>query len=543
MRNLQFHLRLFRSNTQPRLLLQRSSKWSLNGSSRLCQKAAYASVSTAPTFQSMNGILEPPLLNAIAAMKYVHMTEVQHKVLTDMGDIKSDALVQAKTGTGKTIAFLLPALQNLLTGPKLPHGQVGILIISPTRELAVQIAEECDRLTASLPTHVDCHTAFGGTAKAASLKRFMKGNPAVLVATPGRLLDYLSDPSVRKKFTGIRTVILDEADTMLESGHLVSVRNILKQIPPKSEGWQGLCFSATLPSRVRDVVHHILAPGYKHISTIDENEPPTTANVPQHSIIIPDIKDTFNFIQAFLQTEYEAAPDNFKAIVFSSTANSTRLLHDLFIDIIPGMPVYQMQSRMNQSQRSKATEGFKVTKKGILFASDVVGRGMDFPNVGLVAQIGLPSSGEQYIHRVGRTARAGNSGRATILLTKPESFFLEQNKALPITPHPESAAIDKKAREVAPQISRQLQNVDDAVKGKAYAAWFGFNRPLLFKKDKIALVKEGNAFSEAMGNEVPPAISAKAIGMMGLKGVPGIRIDPTRPQRARNDQSGGRWQR
>lgn len=220
-----------------------------------------------------------------------------------MGNVKKDALVQAKTGTGKTIAFLLPALQNLLTGPKLPFGQVGILIISPTRELATQIAKECDRLTSSLPTRLDCHTAFGGTAKASRLGKFMNGNPAVLVATPGRLDDYLSDPNVRRKFENVRTVILDEADTMLEAGFLVSVKKILKQIPPKSQGWQGLCFSATLPSKIKDVVHHILAPGYTHITTIDRNEPPTTARVPQHSIIIPDIRDTFSLVQAFLQTE------------------------------------------------------------------------------------------------------------------------------------------------------------------------------------------------------------------------------------------------
>ncbi|TID14621.1 DEAD-domain-containing protein [Venturia nashicola] len=480
----------------------------------------------------MAGKLQPPLLKALAAMKYEHMTEVQHKVLKDMGNIKSDALVQAKTGTGKTIAFLLPALQNLLTAPQLPDGQVGILIISPTRELAVQIAKECDQLTASLSPPVDCHTAFGGTAKLTRLAKFMKGKPAVLVATPGRLVDYLSDPDVAKKFEDVRTVILDEADTMLEAGHLISVQKILKQIPPKSKGWQGLCFSATLPSKVKDVVHHILAPGYKHISTIDKNEPPTTSNVPQHSIIIPDIRDTFSVIHAFLQSEYEAAPADFKAIVFSSTANKTRLLYDLYLDIIPQMPVYQMQSRMSQGQRTRTTDEFKKTKKGILFASDVVGRGMDFPNVGLVAQVGLPSSSEQYIHRVGRTARAGNSGRATILLTKCESLFLAQNRQLPITPHPESAAIHNNAQAVAPQLLRKLQNIDYATKSKAYMAWLGFNATKLFKGDKIALVNEANAFSEGMGYEVPPELSPKAAGMMGLKGIPGVRVEGKRSQRA-----------
>jgi ATP-dependent RNA helicase MSS116 len=150
---------------------------------------------------------------------------------------------------------------------------------------------------------------------------------------------------------------------------------------------------------------------------------------------------------------------------------------------------------------------------------------MDFPNVGLVAQIGLPSSSDQYIHRVGRTARAGNSGRATILLTEAESFFLNQNKALPITAHPESTSIHIQAKAIAPQLSRQLKSVDDAVKGRAYTAWLGFNAPQLFRNDKAALVREANAFSEAMGNKYPPGLSKKAVGYMGLKGVPGIRLE------------------
>lgn len=150
---------------------------------------------------------------------------------------------------------------------------------------------------------------------------------------------------------------------------------------------------------------------------------------------------------------------------------------------------------------------------------------MDFPNVGLVAQIGLPSSSDQYIHRVGRTARAGNSGRATILLTETESFFLHRNKDLPIKAHPESASIHAEAKAIAPQLSQQLKTIDKDVKSKAYTAWLGFNAPLLFKHDKAALVKEANAFSEAMGNRHPPGISKKAAGYMGLKGVPGIRIE------------------
>lgn len=117
------------------------------------------------------------------------MTPVQHKVLTELPSYSSDCLVQAKTGTGKTIAFLLPALHALLEKSTVPKGQVGILVISPTRELALQIAKECDGITASFSKPIECHTAFGGTARARNLSKFLNGNPTVLIATPGRLND------------------------------------------------------------------------------------------------------------------------------------------------------------------------------------------------------------------------------------------------------------------------------------------------------------------------------------------------------------------
>lgn len=128
-----------------------------------------------------------------------------------------DSLVQAKTGTGKTTAFLLPAIQSLLQKSP-PHGEVSILVLSPTRELALQIAAEATRLVSKMRRPVEVHTAFGGTQRATNLNKFMKGDPKILVATPGRLNDYLSELPTRRKFMSLQTLILDEADAMLEAG-------------------------------------------------------------------------------------------------------------------------------------------------------------------------------------------------------------------------------------------------------------------------------------------------------------------------------------
>lgn len=232
-----------------------------------------------------------------------YMTPVQHKVLTELPSMSSDCLVQAKTGTGKTIAFLLPAIQSILHGKPPPVGQVAILILCPTRELVLQIAKECDQVTCCLPASLECHTAFGGTGRASNLNKFMKGNPTVLVATPGRLNDYLSEEPVRQKFDNMKTLILDEADRMLDQGFLPAIKQILRQLPPKNDGWQGMCFSATMPESINDVMKHVMYPGYTQLSTVDESEVPTIERVPQYSVVLPDINLIFCALYELIKHE------------------------------------------------------------------------------------------------------------------------------------------------------------------------------------------------------------------------------------------------
>lgn len=457
------------------------------------------------------------------------MTPVQQKVLTELPSNSSDCLVQAKTGTGKTIAFLLPALQNLLLGKKpLPSGQVGILILSPTRELAIQIAKECDRLTAKLPRPIQCHTAFGGTARATHLNKFINGNPTVLVATPGRLNDYLGDEEVQTRFTDLRTLILDEADRMLDAGFLPDIKRILRSLPEKKRGWQGMCFSATIPPAMKDVFNIVLSKNYTHLSTVDDNETPTIESVPQYSVVTPGVKETLVSLFALLKQESATTQTDFKVIIFGTTANGVGLLHATFSrlarSIRPDLQVFQLQSRLSQTVRTRTTEDFKVASSGLMFASDVIGRGLDFPNVGLVIQVGLPMNSEQYIHRVGRTARAGQDGRAVILLTTAESYFVHVNKMLPIQPYPTDIAA------VAPNFSTEveaaLDTVDEVTKAKAYQAFLGFNKAFMknLRTSTAGLVAMANEFAEAMQCPEQPMIDKRVVGKMGLKGVPGLRV-------------------
>ncbi|KAF9889454.1 hypothetical protein FE257_007356 [Aspergillus nanangensis] len=494
----------------------------------------------AQPYATMAGKLDSKLLQALNVMEFTHMTPVQHRVLSELPNWRSDCLVQAKTGTGKTLAFLLPALHCLVQGIAAPpRGQVAILIITPTRELAQQIAKSCDQLTSQLAKSVECHIAVGGTARASAHSRFMRGAPSVLVATPGRLKDYLSEAPTAQKLANIQTLVLDEADTMLESGFLADVKQILKLIPPKSTGWQGMCFSATVPPKVKDVVSVVLKPGYSNISTIEKNEAPTHERVPQYHVLMPSVGDTFTTLASLLQLEIK---NNSKIIVFGVTANLVALFARAFSQGLTPLKVFEIHSRLNQNTRTRTTNQFKEADAGILFASDVIGRGMDFPNVDLVIQVGLPSNGEQYVHRVGRTARAGNDGRAIILLTEGESFFMKVNRHLPIQPHPQTDVINGGASLCASNVARAMHNVDEETKQRAYSSFIGFfaGSGLLkqLRLDKPGLVQLANELAvEAMECPEPPPMDKKVVGKMGLKGVPGFNYATG------NDLNGGGYAR
>ncbi|KAJ4400335.1 hypothetical protein N0V91_008794 [Didymella pomorum] len=482
----------------------------------------------AKRFSEMKGTLDEALLNSLGKMGFEFMSPVQQKVLTELPSITSDCIVQAKTGTGKTVAFLLPAIQNLLAGNAPPRGKVGILIICPTRELALQIAKEANGVTACLPRRMETHTAFGGTSRASNLKAFLNGNPTILVATPGRLDDILGEEEVRERFTHVKTVVLDEADQMLDAGFAPAVKKILRRIPPKNDGWQGMCFSATMNPDVMDVAKCVLFPGYSTLSTVDPNEVPTHERVPQFYITVPSVTQTFAALLALIEEEYNKNPTDFKVIVFGTTANGVGLFYDLYKNALPQFKLFELHSRMSQPARTKTTQQFKDATSGILVASDVVGRGMDFPNVGLVVQVGLPSSTEQYVHRVGRTARAGKDGRTVIILSEQESFFPKINKTLPLNPYP--VDIVSKVPQHQRNVDRAFTNVEEEAKAKAYQAFLGYNKTFL-KKLKLSpaeLVRLANDYAKAMGCPEPPLIEKSTIGKMGLKGVPGLRIGSRR---------------
>ncbi|KAK4142427.1 uncharacterized protein C8A04DRAFT_38239 [Dichotomopilus funicola] len=480
-------------------------------------------------YADLEGRLQPQLLQALSNHNFVNMTPVQEKVLS-LPSFTQDCLVQAKTGTGKTLAFLLPALQNLLSAPDLDRSSVGLLVMAPTRELAQQIKDECDKLTSACSPPVECHLAVGGANKAPQLKRFLNGKPTVLVATPGRLNDYLRDDAPREKLSKIRAVVLDEADRMLDAGFAPDLRRILEQIPPKkTAGWQGMCFSATIPPEIKKMLPMVLRDDHVHLSTIDKDEVPTIDTVPQTVYPVDSVDDILPTLHSVLAC---ACADNreLKAVIFSPTARHAALLYHIFGHTggaaPPRLPVFQMQSRMSQTQRTRTVKEFKETESGLLFASDVVGRGMDFPDIDLVVQVGVPSEKEQYVHRVGRTGRAGKSGEAVMVLAPEEMWFIRSNPQFPIKndgpfTHPSAANWPS-----ATKIASALEKVPEEPKIQAYVGNLGFIKSMMkrYRLDPAGVVELGNRFATSFGLSEIPGLNPMTIGNMGLKGVPGLVV-------------------
>ncbi|KAL8685444.1 MAG: hypothetical protein Q9218_007757 [Villophora microphyllina] len=491
--------------------------------------------SGATPYSSITDKLDPSLLRSLQEMGMVYMTPVQSKVM-EMTSLRSDCLVRSKTGTGKTIAFLLPALQNLLQrSPK--KGQIAILVLSPTRELALQIAAEAERLVKNVSIQgkqVEVHTAFGGTARASSLTKLKRGDPKILVATPGRLNDILEEPDVKARLSAMQTLIIDEADAMLEAGFLPDVKRILSSLPAKAGGnWQGMCFSATVPPKIKDVLSHVLKPGYTEISTLDESEPPTINGVPQFSVIIPKPENIFTALLSLITNEIvHFTKDNAKIIVFGTTANLVAMYADLYRSLLP-LEVFELHSRLNQNNRTRTANAFKEATSGIMFATDVIGRGMDFPDVSLVIQAGPPANTDAYTHRVGRTARAGKSGRAIIMLAEAETFYLKVNRQFPIEPYPASAQVlgDHAS---AKTVEQAMDKIDEETKKKAYQAYLGFMKPFesKMKIDSVELVKMANNFAmRGMGCPEPPGLEKKTVGFVKLVTPEGIRYAQPKPDK------------
>lgn len=343
-----------------------------------------------------------------------------------------DLLARAKTGTGKTLAFLIPSIERVvrlgLAGP----GQCGLLILSPTRELTAQTAHEAKVLTSHFaPTlGLGVQVMIGGTnVKSETTTLVSRGSAAIMIATPGRLEAHLADTSgFRGRFGALRMLVFDEADQLLDMGFKPTIDKILRAIPPPASR-QTLLFSATVPSTIKQIAAYALRPGdaQRHIDCVGTEHDATADALDQYYVVceLPQLLPTM-----FALLSAQAAQPNAKVIVFFVTARMTQFFAELCNDA--GLAVLEIHSRKSQAQREKTSKQFRDAQSAILFSSDVSARGLDYPDVTFVLQVGCASSREQYVHRTGRSARAGKTGTGLLLLCDFETFFLNELSALPV---------------------------------------------------------------------------------------------------------------
>ncbi|KAJ4270008.1 hypothetical protein NW762_001681 [Fusarium torreyae] len=512
-------------------------------------------------FAELEGI-NANLLNAILKdMSYDTMTPVQAKTIKPA--LKgTDIVAQAKTGTGKTIAFLLPLLQRMIEedtslankGARRAARSDDIrgIVLSPTRELAEQIADEARRLVKHTGLVVQC--AVGGTDKRGMLNQTRRQGCHLLVATPGRLNDLLSDPTSGIGAPNLAALVLDEADRMLDVGFERELNEIIRALPrPEEKTRQTMLVSATIPDSVIRLARSMVrANDFEFVQTIPENESLTHDKVPQHIVPITGWTNAFPTLFELIDRENAKARENpeglpFKAIVYFNTTSLVELGGELAYqrranarnNNEPFINSYVMQSKLSQNQRQKAADMFRQTRSGVLFSSDVTARGMDFPNVTHVIQVDTPRDRESYIHRLGRTGRQNKEGQGWLII--PHASISAARKlltGLPIKQNSEleSAETNVEGGETTPshESTKALFGaIPRRMLSTAYSSMFGV------ATDKIDLAEDVNKWTRlGWGWDAPPFVSPVWVNKMGLGKARGMNVQDRQSRDDQRSESG-----
>ncbi|MBB3948948.1 DEAD/DEAH box helicase [Aureimonas jatrophae] len=362
---------------------------------------------TQNTFQALG--LADVLLSALSAMDISIPTPIQAQAIKPVMTGR-DVLGIAQTGTGKTAAFSLPIIHQLLETPARPKsGSARVLVLAPTRELALQIAENVKGFTAGTP--IRHMTVFGGVSIRPQIETAKRGVD-IVIATPGRLLDLIEQRALT--LADIQHLVLDEADRMLDMGFIRDINRIVKMVPEKR---QSLLFSATMPQNIASLAAKILKDPVRVEVT---PEVVTVEKIDQSVFLVPQKAKKHWLIKHL--------PGFDKTVVFTRTKHgANRLAEDLGKAGIEALAIHGNKS---QGARQKALGEFHSGKLRVLVATDIVARGIHVDDITHVVNFDLPEEPESYVHRIGRTARAGKSGVAMTLCDPSEKPKLRQVEKL-----------------------------------------------------------------------------------------------------------------
>ena len=356
------------------------------------------------SFTELN--LSAPILKAVAEEGYTTPTPVQAQAIPYILEGR-DMLAGAQTGTGKTAGFTLPTLELLSRTPK-PKGSrhVRVLILTPTRELAAQVGESVKTYGKYLP--FKSAVIFGGVGMQPQITTLRNGVD-ILVATPGRLLDHVSQGTVDLRH--VEMFILDEADRMLDMGFIKDIRRVISILPAKR---QNLLFSATYSDEIKKLCESIL----RNPATVEVARRNTSSELVKQSVILVDCKRKSALLgELIAKNRWE------QVLVFTRTKHQANKLSDYLGKI--GITAAAIHGNKSQSARTKALADFKSGSVKILVATDIAARGLDIDQLPHVVNLELPNIAEDYVHRIGRTGRAGNAGEAVSLVCVDEYDYLK----------------------------------------------------------------------------------------------------------------------
>ena len=354
--------------------------------------------------------LSDALLKAISKKGYTEPSPIQEKAIPAILEGK-DILASAQTGTGKTAGFTLPMLQLLSSGQQLRRRPVRSLILTPTRELAAQVFANVKEYGEFLDLRAA--VIFGGVSQKPQVNQIRNGVD-ILVATPGRLIDLENQNLL--SLAKVEIFVLDEADRMLDMGFLRDIERIMKLIPARR---QNLMFSATFSKEIKKLAHSIL---YRPIQVEATPENSTVDAIKQKVYRVAKAKKTGLIIKLITEGSWQ------QVLVFTRTKHGANKLCKKMTSA--GISAAAIHGNKSQGARTKALAGFKSNKVRVLVATDIAARGLDIPLLPHVVNFELPNISEDYVHRIGRTGRAGASGEAISLVCGEERSYLKDIEKL-----------------------------------------------------------------------------------------------------------------
>ena len=483
-------------------------------------------------FQDESQISPLVLQSLDKILKISTMTDIQEESLQPILD-GHDVIARSRTGTGKTIAYMVPAIERTHlhpvsknSGKKKKKNQkknvqhepdtegVKIVVVAPTRELALQVGNEVEKL-GRFRKDISSKVTIGGTKRDT-----LRPIPSVIVGTPGRLHDVMSrTPGL---FKNVQTVVLDEGDTLMDMGFRPEIRRILNKLPSDR---QTLLFSATMPPALKTIVSEYIKNDYKTIDCIQEaiGTSHTNVKVDQSHVVLDHPSDLTHYVKEAIDRSIADHRDLHKIIVFFNNTGLVKAMYKYFEKdrMFKRSNVFQLHAKMQQRSRTNTSNRFRKSKRGVLFTTNVSARGVDYPDVTHVIQCGDPGSREDYIHRLGRTGRKDKSGNGILILNELEADKIlhsikDQNCPKNEDLH-EAVRNGNHPTENKDHLDRLDRLQSEAVR-EMYMGMLGHysNNNNRLKTSKEEIIDMANGVLAGFGVDQPPHISDNLLRKMGL---------------------------